>query len=309
MRSAILLVCVLAHAGCGGDDDDGGGAADGGGSGNPDCELAAGTMAASGAVRIGGVETIEGVGASVEGLLVTGTDWQFFNMAPQRQVESARAGDCVLYQWEPSFCDPECTDGICHDGTCKSYPELISAGTLRVVADDALIQVEPDAPTFWGPIYRSEILAVPAAGAQVAFCAGGDTAGGFGAILEAVPPLVGALPDDGVLELTDGGDLEVSWDGGSDARVRLTLNADNQGHGLPYRAVLECDGEDTGRLVVPEELVEAFPPVPRPPENFACAGTDCPRSQLVRYRAHRIDESDLQLEVRVESAVAFWLEH
>ena len=298
MRRLLAVVLSLTACGGGGDDDEGGGGADGGGGGNPACETSAGTMPASGAVKIGGVETIEGVRASVEGLLVTGTDWQFFNMAPQRQIESARAGDCVLYEWEPSFCDPECTDGICHDGTCKSYPELISAGTLRVVADDALIQVEADAPTFWGPIYRSEILAVPAAGAQVAFCAGGDTAGGFGAILEAVPPLLGALPDDGVLELAD-----------TDARVRLTLNADNQNHGLPYRAIIECDSEDTGSLVVPQELVEAFPSVPRPPENFACAGTDCPRSQLVRYRAHEIDESDLRLEVRVESAVQFWLEH
>ena len=306
-----LLAVVLSLAGCGGggDDDEGGGGVVGGGGGNPACESADGSMAASGDVKIGGVQTIEGDRASVEGVLVAGTDWQFFGMAPQRQIESARAGDCVLYEWEPSFCDPECTDGICHDGTCKSYPELISAGTLRVVAGDALIQVDSDALTFWGAIYRTEILAAPAAGAQVAFCAGGDTAGGFGAILEAVPPLTGALPDDGVVELADGEDLMVSWDGGSDARVRLTINADNQGHGLPFRAILECDSEDTGSLVVPQELVEAFPSVPRPPENFACAGTDCPRSQLVRYRAHRIDEPDLRLEVRVESAVQFWIEH
>lgn len=304
-----LLAVVLSLAGCGGggDDDGGGERADGGG--NPECETAAGTMAASGVVKVGGVATTDGNRASLEGLLVAGTDWQFFGLAPQRQVESARAGDCVLYQWEPAFCDPECTDGICHDGTCKSYPELISAGTLRVVVGGALIQAESDAPTFWGPIYRAEILAAPPEGSEVALCAGGAAAGGFGAILEAVAPLVGALPDDGILELVDGGDVVVSWDGGSDARVRLTLNADNQSHGLPYRAILECEADDSGQLVIPRELVEAFPAVPRPSEPVVCAGTDCPRSQLIRYRAHRIDEPDLRLEVRVESAVEFWIEH
>ena len=308
MRSGILLLCVLAQAGCGGGDDDGGGQGDAG-TGNPQCEAEAGSVSASGAFRIGGVAATEQSRALLEGVMVSGTDWQFFNMAPQRQVESARAGDCVLYEWQPSFCEEECTDSICHDGECKPSPDYVSAGTLRVVADGRLIEASPDAPTFWGAIYREEIGAAPSEGAEVAFCAGGAAAGGFGAILEAVPPLTGALPEDGVVELSDGADLVVSWDGGSDARVRLTLNADNQGHGLPFRAILECDAEDTGQLVVPQALVEAFPPVPRPPENFACAGTDCPRSQLVRYRAARVAEEDLEVEIRVESAVEFWIEH
>lgn len=308
MRRGIFLFCLLAHAGCGGDDDGGGDRPDGGGS-NPECAAEPGTMPASGAVKIGGVASTDGNRASVEGLLVAGTDWQFFNMSPQRQVESARAGDCVLYEWEPAFCDPACEGGICHDGECKSYPELISAGTLRLVAGSQLIEVDAGSPTFWGPIYREEILAAPMAGVEIAFCAGGAAAGGFGAILESVPPLLGALPDDGILELTDGGDVVVSWDAGAEARVRLTLNADNEAHGLPYRAILECDAADSGQLVIPQELVEAFPAIPRPAEPVVCAGSDCPRSQLIRYRAFRVDEPDLQVEVRVESAVEFWIEH
>lgn len=303
-----LLAALVAFTGCGGGDDDDGAGRDGGG--NPQCEAAEGSTSASGVVKLGGITDIGGVRATVEGVLAEGTDWQFFDMSPQRQVESARAGDCVLYLWEPTFCDPECTEGICHDGECKSYPAIVSAGTLRVVAGGEFIEANPDAPGFWGQVYREELLAAPAAGVEVAFCAGGAEAAGFGAILTAVPPLLGALPDDGILELTDGDDLVVSWDGGSDARVRLTLNADNQSHGLPYRGVLECDAEDSGQLVIPQELVEAFPPVSRPAElPPICGGTDCPRSQLVRYRAHRVDDPDLQLEVRVESAVEFWIEH
>ncbi|HEU5057766.1 MAG TPA: hypothetical protein VFU21_14645 [Kofleriaceae bacterium] len=302
----LLLLCLLLHVACGGDDDGGVGGADGGG--NPECETSEGA-AASGVVKIGGVASTGGSRASVDGILVAGTDWQFFDLAPQRQVESARAGDCVLYEWEPTFCEEECAGTICHDGECKPAPELLSAGTLRIVAGGQLIEVNAGSPTFWGPVYRQEILAAPMSGVEVAFCAGGDAAGGFGAILEAVPPLLGALPEDGILELTDGGDVVISWDAASSARVRLTLNADNEAHGLPYRAIIECDAEDSGQLVIPQELVEAFPAVPRPSEPVVCAGSDCPRSQLIRYRAHQVDEPDLRVEVRVESAVEFWVEH
>lgn len=308
MRRGLFLLCALAHVACGGDDDGGEGAD--AGTGNPQCEPEPGNTAASGAVRVGGITTLAGTRVTLDGLLVSGTDWQFFDMAPQRQSESARAGDCVLYETDPSFCDPECTDGLCHEGECKPFPELLSAGTLRVVAGSALIESEANAPTFWGPVYREELLTALVAGDQVAFCAGGAEAGGFGAILQAVAPLAGALPDDGVLELVDGGDLVVSWDGGSDARVRLTLNADNASHGQPFPAVIECDAEDTGQLVVPQELVESFPTVPRPPDGeVVCAGSDCPPSRLVRYRAARVAEDDLEVEIRVESAVEFWIEH
>jgi len=302
----LLLAALVVLAGCGGDDD--GGGPDAGG-GNPACQTREGRTPASGAVRIGQVTAPYGSRSEVEGVLVGGTDWQFFDMAPQRQIESARSGDCVLYEWQPSFCEPECLDGLCHQGECTSYPEPVSAGTLAVEVAGEAIQLEADQPTFWGAIYRAAIPP-PAEGAAIAVCAAGDAAGGFGALLEAVPPLGGALPQGGILELEDGGDVVVSWDSGSDARVRLTLNADNQSHGLPYRAILECDADDTGSLVIPQSLVEAFPAVPRPPDGpVVCAGTDCPPSQLVRYRAVRVDEPDLAVEVRAESAVEFAIAH
>jgi hypothetical protein len=306
MRRMALLITLLAA--CGGDDDGGGGSDAGGG--NPECETEPGSTPASGVVRIGGVTSADGSSASIEGFLVAGMDWEFFNLAPQRQEESMRAGDCVLYLSEPSFCDPECVGTMCHQGECLPFPEPLSAGTLRVVAGGELIAVDPDTPTFWGRIYRQQLLAAPPAGDSITLCAGGDDAAGFGAILRGVPPLMGAVPDDNVVELEDGGDLVVTWDGESDARVRLTLNADNMNHGQPFPGVIQCDVEDTGQLVVPQALVEAFPPVPRPPaENFACGGTDCPRSSLIRYRSVNVSEPDLELEIRAESAVEFWISH
>jgi hypothetical protein len=315
--SLSLLLPLIAAAGCGGadgGDDDQGDADDGDDGGDGDgepivCEPAAGEQTASGVVRIGGSAGVWATGPAIDGILSTGTDWQFFALAPQRQTESARAGDCVLFEWEPSLCDPACEDGICHEGECSPFPELVSAGTLTVDIDGDRHEVSANAPTYWGAIYRSPLQAAPEADALVTVCAAGDQAGGFGAELRAVEPLTGALPDDVVMELVDGGDLEVTWDGSSDARVRLTLAADNMAHGLPWRAILECDTEDDGSLAVPQELIESFPRVSRPGENYACSGTDCPTSTLVRYRAARIDEPDLSVEVRVESAVHFWVEH
>jgi hypothetical protein len=312
-------------AGCGGDDDDGAGddgagddgagddgdgdGGDGDGGAPVDCEPGAGAQPASGVVRVGGSVGAWTTGPAIDGILTTGSDWQFFDLAPQRQTETGSAGDCVLYEWEPSFCEPVCETGLCHEGECKPYPELLSAGTLTVDIDGARYDLAADAPTYWGALYRAPLNTAPAAGAVVTVCASGDQAGGFGAELRAVEPLSGALPDDEVMELGDGADLEVTWDGSSDARVRLTLAADNEGHGLPWRAILVCDTPDDGSLTVAQELVESFPPVARPPENHACGGTDCPTSSLVRYRAARIDEPDLSVEVRVESAVHFWVEH
>ena len=327
MRFNASIVCGLVLAliaGCGGDDDDGGSAddgagdadgADGGDDGGDDgvpieCEPVAGEEPASGVVRIGGSAGTWTSGPGIDAVLSTGVDWQFFALAPQRQTETASAGDCVLYEWEPSLCEPACEGGLCHEGECLPFPELVSAGTLTVGVGSERYEVAADAFTFYGPTYREQLDEEPDAGATVSVCAPGGQAGGFSAELRAVEPLSGALPDDEVLEMVDGGDLEVTWDGSSDARVRLTLAADNQAHGLPWRAILVCDTEDDGSLTVPQELVESFPDVPRPPaENYACAGTDCPTSSLVRYRAALIDEPDLTVEVRAESAVHFWIEH
>lgn len=318
---------LIVATGCGSDDDgggatdgatddgtdDGGGGEDGGGDdgGAPiECEPAPGEVPASGVVRIGGSAGTWSSGPGIDAVVSTGIDWQFFALAPQRQTETASAGDCVLYEWEPSLCEPACEAGLCHEGECTAFPEMVSAGTLTVGVGSERHEIEAQPLTFYGPAYRAQLDGEPEAGAAISVCASGGQAGGFSAELRAVEPLTGALPDDEVLELVDGSDLEVTWDGSSDARVRLTLAADNQAHGLPWRAVLVCDTADDGALTVPQELIESFPDVPRPPaKNYACAGTDCPTSSLVRYRAARIDEPDLSVEVRAESAVQFWIEH
>ncbi|HTE56268.1 MAG TPA: hypothetical protein VK698_35690 [Kofleriaceae bacterium] len=316
MWRSMVVVVVAWTAACGGD---GAGSVDGG-NGRPDagpsagtCEPAATGAAASGVVRIGARRGRRGEGGWVEAVMVADQAWRFSGLAPQLQQETAREGDCVLYEYEPSFCDQPC-DGFCVEDTCRAYPRYLSAGTLHVTGAGEPLDLEPDALTYWGAEYRREIDPPPA-GAAIQLCAaGGDTAG-FTADLVAVEPLDIDIPDD-LIVLADGDDLALDWTPSSDpdARVRLTLNTDNEHHGLPFAAIIECDTADEGHLVVPRALIEAFPPVAAPPPGpVACSGTDCPVSRLTRYRAAQVTASELSpelsVEVVAEQAIELYIGH
>jgi hypothetical protein len=310
---ASLSLCLAA---CGGDSGDGprgdAGPDPDAPAGGSSCDPAATGDEATGVIRIGTSDGQAGTTSTLRGVLVGGSGWFFSGLAPQRQHVSAEEGDCVLYEWEPSFCDPACTTGLCDDGECHAYPRYLSAGAIQVsIAGGDPIEVDPDAPSFWGMEYRATLASPPGPGDEVSVCATGADTAGFAADLQAVGPLDGDLvPEDRVFPLADGGDRRLSWSGAeAGARVRLTLNADNEAHGLPFRAILQCDAPDTGELVVPQALIEAFPAIARPPENFGCSGTDCPLSEIVRYRAARVSEGGLDLEIRAEAGIEFRVAH
>jgi hypothetical protein len=106
-----------------------------------------------------------------------------------------------------------------------------------------------------------------------------------------------------------GEDFVIAWTpAGDGGRVRVTLNSNNQGHGMPYLAIIECDVADSaGEVAIPAALLDAFP------ETSAwsvCAGTDCPPSTIRRY--HRDgwpigDDQEVVLEVG--SQVDFGVDH
>jgi hypothetical protein len=102
---------------------------------------------------------------------------------------------------------------------------------------------------------------------------------------------------DDMLRLQNGEDLVVSWSPAvPGTRMRLDILSNNRGHGLPVDAMIVCEADDSGELVVPRELVEAFP---EKPYARICVGSDCPPSTLMRFRADRtsIDGRDLELVV------------
>jgi hypothetical protein len=315
-----MLVVAALGAACGGDDDDGPAGVDGGGGGGDGggadaappggtCEPASSGTPASGVVRIGARRGRRGEASQVEAVLVADPVWTFSGLAPQFQVEAAREGDCVLHEYEPSLCEPAC-DGLCVDETCRAYPEYLSAGTLHVEGLGDPVELEPDALTFWGAEYRADVAAPPA-GTAISVCADGDDTAGFTAEVVAVEPLDVVLLDD-LIVLRDGEDLPIDWTPSSDpeARVRLTLNTDNERHGLPYPATIVCDAPDQGQLVVPQALIERFPAVTAPPPGpVACSSSDCPVSRLVRYRAAEIQTEELSLEVIAEQAIEVYIGH
>jgi hypothetical protein len=83
---------------------------------------------------------------------------------------------------------------------------------------------------------------------------------------------------------------------GSDARVRLTLVSE-YAHGAPYGSIVECDGPDTGELVVAAAIVERFPG----PGNCG----RCPASTLLRYTSAATTVGGETIVLVVGSELAF----
>lgn len=66
------------------------------------------------------------------------------------------------------------------------------------------------------------------------------------------------------------------------SRLRLTLNANNRGHGAPYQGIIECDIDDArGEVTIAKSLIVAFQSTHR---WEICVGNDCPPSTVARYR-------------------------
>lgn len=226
--------------------------------------------------------------------------------APSFHRETMRAGDCVLKQYTPSSCEPFC-DGVCVDtNVCEKWPTLVAAGRLTV-GGLAVPLALPGTDGFYYPdaVLPSELFADDAA--ITADVAGGGGIPATTLATTGVPALAGAILGGKVI-LTPGQDAILHWQpAGAGARVRLTINANNQGHGQPYLAIIECDADDAaGQVFIPAAMVDAFP------ETRAwsvCAGSDCPPSRLRRYHRATVAVGDRDLELVVASEVAFGVDH
>jgi hypothetical protein len=220
------------------------------------------------------------------------------------QTETMREGACRLLENEPQFCT-DC-DGICvGPEICEPLPVYASAGTLDVTGLNVALSLAP------GQYWYSSQGAVPddafESDAIIEVAASGATIPAHTVAAEAVSTLVADLGDEPVT-LTDGADLTIRWTPEpGDARVRLLLNANNEGHGNPFAAIIECEGPDNGALTVPRALIEAFPPVQ--PVLPGCEGSDCPASQLTRYRRSEVAVAGSRVVLTVGSERQFLLAH
>ena len=206
--------------------------------------------------------------------------------APLWQHESANDGTCRLLSYTPSFCDPACSSELCVDGTCQPYPRYLDAGRVTIgglAGPDVSMEAEALYHAYKGPfnppveLFADDAvvtLSAPGAGAVPAFQA--ETRG--------VPALVTEIQGF-VITLKDSEDFVLRWTPADDpdARVRVTLQSRNDGHGLPFSGVIECDApDDAAEIVIPRAMIAAFPATDN--WEMPCLGHDCPRSWIRRYQ-------------------------
>ena len=162
-------------------------------------------------------------------------------------------GGCLLLRRNNPFCDPPCQPGTTcdFDGACIPYPNNHNIGTVSVTGLVQPVSIEPVMPTF---DYYDTTLMHPAfapGAAIVLKTTGGDYAGFTlrGAGLAMIEPTSAELV------MKKGQPLAIGWTPGPGTgagQVRVELLIDQHGN-TPVRVV--CEGEDTGMLAVPAEIV------------------------------------------------------
>jgi quercetin dioxygenase-like cupin family protein len=239
---APLVLAVLALIGCGG----------GGGSGADGGAIDAGATAdarpqdprpdfshANSRIAIGVNVTFDY--AQLSGFFADGppVSWQ-------EPAESD--GNCRIVRFAPSTCSPACSgEEICVGGTCLRTPRRVDRGALMWTWPDGMDTVAAD-------------------GVRSYFAEGGATRHGLTSIevdgisLE-LPTATQPMHDGDWAQLIEsraaGADVALRWTNPTDdARVRLHMTDCTGSHGGIAAAELECEGPDTGELVVPGALLD-----------------------------------------------------
>ncbi len=297
MRARALLSLIVLAA-CGGDDA---AATDGGVDGGADGGV--------GAPALGTVRVIEErwINPDDGQAFASGSVLAYYLDAPALawHQEVARAGACVLARYTPAQCDPACSDGVClRPNVCATPPGFHSAGRLTLAGLATPVTIT-GADGYYTPTTQLP-AALFADDATVTASLAGASVPAHTLTARGVPPLVAAI--DRKVTLAPGVDHTVTWTpAAGDARVRLTINANNSGHGAPYAAIIDCDVADAaGQITIAAALIDAFPPTSA---WTVCAGSDCPPSTLRRYHRSAVAIPGGDAELIVASQVAFGVDH
>jgi hypothetical protein len=235
---------------------------------------------------------------------------QLFRDRPARfHREVMRSGACWLRTYTPSQCNPPCTDGLCVEtDVCEPWPTRIDGGQLAVTGLNVPFTADFDGAYYYNQTQLPDDLFADAAAITATF-AGGELpamaidAGG-------VPEIVADIVDGKIaIPYPAAQDFVVRWTpAGGNARVRVTYNSNNQGHGSPFNAILECDVADSaGEVALPAAMLDAFPETR---VWTICAGSDCPPSTIRRYRRGTAPiGTDQEVELVVASQFSFGVDH
>jgi hypothetical protein len=293
-----MFVCA-ALAACGGGDDTGG---------NPDAPAGTPDAAVDPAAVVGGIQILEEralSGDPPQEYRAGRIHVRFYDPAPPNfHRVTVTEGACTLRRYVPANCDPACTDGLCvGDNECEPWPGAASAGTLTIAGLGTAVSMTPVDGYYYAEALPDELFDDDAE--ITAELAGDDLPGGT---LETtgVPPIEVDIETKIVLD--PGEDHTIEWTPGGGGRIRVTINANNQGHGGPYLGIITCEAADAaGQLTIPAALIDQFP------ETRAwtvCAGTDCPPSSIERFRATFLPVGDGRaIELKVSNLYYFGVDH
>jgi hypothetical protein len=273
----------------------------------PDVDAGAEPDAGPDGPRVGEIRVVEYTTPFGDGPLgmVSGELWEPGFTGFHTEVMSA--GGCRLLEYQPSLCDPVCETGFCVDGECRDWPAL-DAGTLTVDGLSREVAIEPEAYPFSGYGYMAWFQDdLFAEGDEITASAPGAEFPAFSLAARGVAPFELDLDDD-ELDMPNGADKVFTWPAGeADERMRVTINANNGGHGQPFAAIIECDAPAAaGTLTIPRAMIDAFPETYR---WDVCAGQDCPQSTAVRYRRDSAEVGGGTLPLLVGYQVGFYVIH
>jgi hypothetical protein len=174
----------------------------------------------------------------------------FFADAPpvRQHVAAETEGNCRMMRYTPSSCTPACAgDETCVAGSCVAQPVRRGRGSLTWTWPDGTETVQPD-------------------GVLSYFAEGGATRHGTTSItvdgLElSLPTATQPMPaSDWAADINSrsaGADVSLHWTNPVEgARVRLHMTDCTGSHGGLAAAELECDGADTGELVLPGAFLD-----------------------------------------------------
>ncbi|HUH01046.1 MAG TPA: hypothetical protein VML75_03560 [Kofleriaceae bacterium] len=165
-------------------------------------------------------------------------------------VPAETEGSCRVIRYTPASCDPACTgDESCVAGACTAPPSRRDRGTLAWTWPDGARSVEAD-------------------GVLAYYAEGGATQHGTTSItvdgLELALPTATQPIHDGdwaqdIEGRGPGADVALRWTNPVEgARVRLHMTDCTGSHGGLAEAELECEGPDTGELVIPGAFLDVM---------------------------------------------------
>jgi hypothetical protein len=167
--------------------------------------------------------------------------------ALRHHVQSEIVGNCRLMTYTASTCDPPCADGdVCVEGSCASWPQRQELGDLEWTWPDGQQTVAQD-----------DLLGYFATGVT---SAEGDVSievGDYALTAPTIGPPVAIGNHVTAITTRGSGDASLMWqDPILDARIRLHMTDCTGSHGGLAAAEIECEGPDTGELLVPGAFLD-----------------------------------------------------